>query len=72
MIYQTIDAFSEALLPMRPILGLDLGEKTIGVAASDALLQASNAVVTIKRKKFGLDAAALLEIATEREATGRI
>ncbi|MEL6648744.1 MAG: Holliday junction resolvase RuvX [Pseudomonadota bacterium] len=72
MIYQTIDAFSEALLPMRPILGLDLGEKTIGVAASDALLQASNAVVTIKRKKFGLDAAAVLEIAAEREASGLI
>ncbi|MEM6589249.1 MAG: Holliday junction resolvase RuvX [Pseudomonadota bacterium] len=57
---------------MRPILGLDLGEKTIGVAASDALLQGSNAVLTIKRKKFGLDAAALLDIAKDRDATGII
>ncbi|MEM7597091.1 MAG: Holliday junction resolvase RuvX [Pseudomonadota bacterium] len=72
MIYDDISAFADALSPMRPILGLDLGEKTIGVAASDALLQASNAVVTIKRKKFGLDAAELLKIATAREATGLI
>jgi putative Holliday junction resolvase len=53
-------------------LGLDLGEKTIGVAASDSLLSTSNAVVTIKRKKFGLDAAQLLEIASQREACGLI
>lgn len=72
MIIDDITEFSGALAPMRPILGLDLGEKTIGVAASDALLQGSNAVVTIKRKKFGLDAAALLDIATERNAAGII
>ncbi|MEL7255249.1 MAG: Holliday junction resolvase RuvX [Pseudomonadota bacterium] len=72
MITDDIETFAASLAPMRPILGLDLGEKTIGVAASDALLQGSNAVVTIKRKKFGLDAAALLEIAQGRDATGII
>lgn len=72
MIFDDISEFSAALVPMRPILGLDLGEKTIRVAASDGLLQGSNAVVTIKRKKFGLDAAALLDIAKERDAAGII
>jgi putative Holliday junction resolvase len=72
MIFEDIEDFAGVLVPMRPVLGLDLGEKTIGVAASDSLLSTSNAVVTIKRKKFGLDAAQLLEIASQREACGLI
>ncbi|KZY48235.1 crossover junction endodeoxyribonuclease RuvA [Roseovarius sp. HI0049] len=72
MICETIEEFAAALPPMRPILGLDLGEKTIGVAASDGILSSANAVETIRRKKFGLDAARLLEIAGAREAGGII
>lgn len=72
MILETIEDFAAALPPMRPLLGLDLGEKTIGVAASDGILSSANAVETIKRKKFGLDAARLLEIAAAREACGLI
>ncbi|WP_422027521.1 Holliday junction resolvase RuvX [Roseovarius sp.] len=72
MILEAIEDFAAALPPMRPILGLDLGEKTIGVAASDGILSSANAVETIKRKKFGLDAARLLEIAGGREAGGII
>ena len=72
MICETIEDFAAALPQLRPILGLDLGEKTIGVAASDGILSSANAVETIKRKKFGLDAARLLEIAGGREACGLI
>ena len=72
MILEAIEDFAAALPPMRPILGLDLGEKTIGVAASDGILSSANAVETIKRKKFGLDASRLLEIAGGREAGGII
>ncbi len=72
MILEEIEAFATTLPPMRPLLGLDLGEKTIGVAASDRLLSSAGAVETIKRRKFGLDAARLLEIAAEREAGGLI
>ena len=72
MILEDIGDFAERLAPMQPIMGLDLGEKTIGVAASDGLLQAANAVVTIKRKKFGVDASQLLEIAKDRNAAGII
>ena len=60
MICETIEEFAAALPRLRPILGLDLGEKTIGVAASDGILSSANAVETIKRRKFGLDAARLL------------
>ena len=35
MIFETFEEFAAALPPMRPLLGLDLGEKTIGVAASE-------------------------------------
>ena len=72
MIVEDLGSFAESLAPLQPIIGLDLGEKTIGVAASDGLLQAANAVVTIKRKKFGVDAAQLLEIAQTRNAAGFI
>jgi putative Holliday junction resolvase len=72
MILQDVAAFAEALPPVRPILGLDLGDKTIGVAASDRLCASANAVETIKRRKFGLDAARLLEIAAAREAAGLV
>lgn len=72
MIFEDLGDFAESLAPMRSIIGLDLGEKTIGVAASDGLLQAANAIVTVKRKKFGVDAAQLLEIAQARNASGFI
>ncbi len=72
MICDTIEDFAAALPPGRPVLGLDLGDKTIGVAASDALLASAGAVETIRRKKFGLDAARVLEIAAGRDAAGLI
>lgn len=72
MIYDDIAEFAATLPTMRPILGLDLGEKTVGVAASDGLLQASNAVLTIKRRKFGLDAAEIMKVAADRDAAGLI
>jgi len=51
----------------QPLLGLDLGTKTIGLAISDRLWSVATPLETIKRRKFGLDAARLLEIATTRE-----
>ena len=72
MICEAIEDFAAALPPFRALLGLDLGDKTIGVAASDGLLTTANSVETIRRKKFGLDAARLLEIASGREAGGLV
>ena len=70
MIHEEIADFAAALVPGRGVMGLDLGTKTIGVALSDRLLSTASAVETVKRRKFTIDAARLLEIAATREAGG--
>ena len=70
--FDDIAAFAATLRPGAPLLGLDLGTKTIGVAVSDQLRGVATPLSTIRRKKFGLDAAALLDIATGRAAGGLI
>jgi putative Holliday junction resolvase len=72
MIHDEIAGFAAALPRDRGILGLDLGTRTIGVALSDRLLSVASPLETVKRKKFSLDAARLLEIAAAREAGGII
>jgi len=52
------------------LIGLDLGTKTIGVAASDPDRRLATGVETIRRKAFKADAARLLAIAGERAAAG--
>src|ERR1700755_1725813 len=53
-----------------PLVGLDLGTKTIGVAVSDPDRRLATGVETIQRKAFKADAARLLAIATERNVVG--
>src|SRR3984957_20787901 len=61
------------LLPDRgALIGLDLGSKTIGVASSDPDRRVAAPVETIARKRFGLDAARILELAAERRASGLV
>jgi putative holliday junction resolvase len=58
-------------LPTRgALIGIDLGAKTIGVAASDPERRLAAGVETIARKKFAADAARLLALAAERKAAG--
>jgi putative Holliday junction resolvase len=58
-------------LPARgALIGLDLGSKTIGVAASDPDRRLAAAVETIARKNFSADAQRLLALAAERKAAG--
>ena len=45
--------------PGQRLLGLDLGEKTIGLALSDTLLSIATPMQTLKRGKFIADAAQL-------------
>ncbi|WP_299414914.1 Holliday junction resolvase RuvX [uncultured Sulfitobacter sp.] len=72
MIFETIDDFSDALPDMRALIGLDLGEKTIGVAVTDSFLSVATPLETVKRRKFGLDAARLGEIISGRLIGGLI
>jgi putative Holliday junction resolvase len=60
-----------ALLPPRgTLIGLDLGSKTIGVAASDPDRRVAAPVETISRQRFNLDARRILDLAGERRAAG--
>lgn len=54
------------------LLGLDLGTKTIGLALSDVERQIATPLETIKRVKFGLDAAQLLKIAAAHRVAGLV
>jgi putative Holliday junction resolvase len=45
---------------------------TIGVAVSDVMRGVATPTETIKRKKFGLDAAALLALCEKRQITGLV
>jgi len=56
--------------PRGALIGLDLGSKTIGVAASDPDRRLATGVETVARKSFTIDAARVLALAGERRAVG--
>ena len=64
--------FAATLPPFGAVAGLDLGTVTLGVAISDRMRGVATPVETIKRKKFGVDAAALLSLCTKREVAGLV
>ncbi|RJG45382.1 MULTISPECIES: Holliday junction resolvase RuvX [unclassified Mesorhizobium] len=55
----------------RTLAGLDLGDKTIGVAVSDRGLSFAHPRPVIIRKKFSVDAASLIDLLT-KENTGAV
>jgi putative holliday junction resolvase len=61
-----------ALPPGQRLLGLDLGEKTIGLALSDRLLTVATPFETLKRRKFAADAARLDIIISEQGVGGLV
>ncbi|MEM9581257.1 MAG: Holliday junction resolvase RuvX [Pseudomonadota bacterium] len=69
MIIETVEDFATEVTT-GALVGLDLGTKTIGVAVSDGLQSVATPLETVKRKKFGTDAARLLEICAERSVAG--
>ena len=70
MIHTVFEDFAAALPPRRALIGLDFGEKTIGVAVSDLAIRVASPLETIRRKKFTLDAARLSEIVQGRAIGG--
>lgn len=70
MIYEDVADFAAALPPMTALAGLDFGDKTIGVAVSDTFRGVATPLETIRRKKFGIDAEALMAILTKRNISG--
>ena len=64
----SLEAAASQLPAGRPLLGLDVGTKTIGIAVSDISGIIASARETIFRSKFREDAAALLAIAAKLDA----
>ena len=61
-----------ALPPRRALLGLDLGEKTIGVAVSDISLTLASPLELIRKSKFTQEAERLFHLMAQREADGMV
>jgi putative Holliday junction resolvase len=62
-----------AALPARtPVLGLDPGEKTIGVAVSDLTLSIASPLALIRRRKFTEEAEELFALMAGRGAGGMV
>jgi len=60
-----------AALPVyAPLVGLDLGERTIGVAVSDATRTVASPMETIRKSKFTDDAKRLFALMESRGAAG--
>jgi len=66
-----IEAVAPLLAGGRTLAGLDLGDKTIGVAVSDKSLSFAHPRPVIWRKKFSIDALALLTL-LEKEDAGAV
>ena len=54
------------------LLGLDIGEKTIGLAVSDSGQSVASPLETIRRSKFAKDMERLKEIIAERKVGGLV
>lgn len=54
------------------VIGIDLGTKTIGLALSDVSRTVASPLETIRRTKFGKDAAALLQLCAEHDVGGLV
>jgi putative Holliday junction resolvase len=72
MILENPAALRAALGRHQRLLGLDLGEKTIGLALSDPGLSVASPVTTIRRTKFTADAKELLKLVAERQVGGLV
>jgi putative Holliday junction resolvase len=72
VIIEDIRDFAAILPPFRAIFGLDFGEKTVGVAASDLRRTVATPIEVIRRTKFTEDAAKLLAMIQTRNIAGLI
>ena len=60
------------LVPGSRLLGLDLGEKTIGLALSDTLLSVATPLATLKRGKFSANASELSALMKKQGVGGLV
>ena len=67
-----LEQFRAHLRPGQRLLGLDLGEKTIGLALSDISLTVATPLKTLARGKFKTDAASIATLITEHGVGGLV
>lgn len=65
-----IEDFAAALPQYAPVVGLDPGEKTIGVAVSDVTRTVASPLALIEKTKFSKDAEQLFKLMDSRGAIG--
>ena len=65
-----INALAATLPTGKRLIGLDVGDKTVGIALSDALLMTASPIEVIRRTKFTADAEKLIALIRAREAAG--
>jgi putative holliday junction resolvase len=65
-----INLFAAALPARGPLLGIDAGSKTLGLALSDRTRLIASGLETIRRVKLTLDLAHLLPLAAKHEVSG--
>lgn len=70
MFCDDINQLIASLSPNERLAGLDVGEKTIGIAISDAGFSIASPVETIHRGKFSHDAGLLVALAKSRAIGG--
>ncbi len=58
------------LAPGAQLVGLDIGDKTIGVALSDGTRSVASPIGTVRRKKFTRDAEAVIALVSGRSIGG--
>lgn len=67
---EDIEAFAAKLGARAPLIGIDAGTKTLGLALSDFTRTIASPLTVIRRTKFKDDAAELLRIAAEHRIDG--
>lgn len=70
--FERIEDFVALLPASGALIGLDLGEKTVGLAVSDLRRSVATPLHTLRRVKFTLDAGAIIDLARNRSAVGVI
>jgi len=68
--FEDIEAFAALLGPRAPLIGIDAGTKTLGLALSDVTRTIASPLTVLRRTKFKQDAAELLRLAAEHRITG--
>ena len=72
MIVKTPTELAEALKPGQRLFGLDLGEKTIGLALCDVMLTVATPFETLAKSKFSVDAETLIGLVKKHNVGGLV